>query len=272
MPPVENAGAEPEPGAGTEQGPSRRSVVAAGLGTVALSVTGLSLLGAGPAAAGPATAAGIPQAAALAAARRAGSWHRYVQAPAKRLVLPVRTVGTTGDVSHEDALLKRGGGVTVLRRPGPRPRPAGPRARARRLRPCTRATTATTASRAPMRRATPSTGTRTPSGTTTPGRLPRHPDDHRARRRDAGGLTLVSNSDGVPTAFTVETWQDDAWQNRRDRHGQQRGPARRPLRRAGLHHPGPDHGHRRPGHPARRVHPRQRGLAGAGGPRRRRRA
>ncbi|MDW6064212.1 discoidin domain-containing protein [Streptomyces sp. FXJ1.4098] len=26
------------------------------------------------------------------------------------------------------------------------------------------------------------------------------------------GLTVVSNSDGVPTAFTVETWQAGAWQ------------------------------------------------------------
>ncbi|MRT44308.1 hypothetical protein FGX00_00265, partial [Xylella fastidiosa subsp. multiplex] len=50
-------------------------------------------------------------------------WQRYVQGPASRTVRPVRVLGSTGDVRDPQALLKPGGGATVLRRPQPSPAP-----------------------------------------------------------------------------------------------------------------------------------------------------
>ncbi|MFG2657379.1 alpha-L-rhamnosidase C-terminal domain-containing protein [Streptomyces sp. NPDC048425] len=190
----------------TAQGPDRRAVLGAGVGGAVLAAAGLPLLGAGTAAAATpvqGSAAGqVPDAA----------WHRYVQAPSGRTVRPVRIVRSTGDVTRPDALLKPGGRVTVLRRPEP---PAPPR---------------------------------WPDGTTAEGSTTHagnNGGDGRPRTYDAqhtvdgdldtfwnddterafpdtltvtapaaltlSGLTVVSDTDGVPTDFTVDAWVDSDW-------------------------------------------------------------
>jgi hypothetical protein len=141
------------------------------------------------------------------------SWWRYVQAPPRRTVRPARVHASTGDVTHPDGLLAPGGRVTVLRRPRPPAPPAWPAG-----------TTATASS----------------------SHAPNNGDDGRPRSYDPGnaidgvadtfwnddtefaypdtltvtapqpvalaGVTVLSDADGVPADFTVETWDGAAWQ------------------------------------------------------------
>ncbi len=149
----------------TGQGSFRRTVLATA-GTVGL--TAVSLSAALPSAeALPVQEASTPVSEGL--SRRPGGWHRYVQGPSSRTVRPVRIVAASGDVTKPEALLEPGGARSVLRRPRPQRRRAGPTAPWPRPRRLTRATTATTGSRAPTTPPTRSTATRTPSGTTTRG-------------------------------------------------------------------------------------------------------
>jgi hypothetical protein len=182
-------------------GTPRRTVLRAGLGGAALAATGLGL-GAGPAAAHGGTP---PQG--------GGSWASYVQGPSSRTVRPAAVLRASGDVSRPDALLKPGGGTTVLRRKQPAAPP------------------------------------RWPDGTTaaaSSAHAPNNGDDGRPRTYDAAnaidgdtgtfwnddtiaaypdtltvtapaalqlpGITVLSNADGVPTTFTVETWDGSSWQ------------------------------------------------------------
>lgn len=195
--------------------PQRRTVLKAGLGGAAVAA-GLTVAAAGPAAArsgGPAdTAAGAVPAHGPGASHGARSWQSYVQGPSGRTVRPVRVQHSSGDVTRADALLKPGGPTTVLRRPQPVAPP------------------------------------RWPDGTTaaaSSSHAPNNGNDGRPRTYDAGnavdgdtdtfwnddtiaaypdvltittpapltlpGITLLSNPDGFPTDFTVETWDGSAW-------------------------------------------------------------
>jgi hypothetical protein len=188
-------------------GPNRRTVVAAGLGSVALSATGLSLLGAGPAAAADAAPSpgGSPG---------TDAWHRYVQAPASRTVRPVRTTGSAGDVTRPDALLEPGGPVTVLRRPQS---PAAPR--------WPEGTTAEASSAhagnngndgQPRTYVASNAVDGDPDTFWNDDTLAAYPDTLTITLPAAAtlpGLTLISNSDGVPVDFTVDTWQNGAWRS-----------------------------------------------------------
>ena len=193
----------PKPPHGIE----RRTVLFAGLGSAALATTGLTLGSAAPAAAS--TPAGTPGAAGPATA---GGWQSYVQGPATPTVRPTGIQKSVGDVTAPDALLKPGGGVTTLTRPEPTPPPRWPDG-----------TTATASS----------------------AHAPNNGNDGKPRTYDASnaidgntdtfwnddtidaypdvltittpsavtlpGITLLSNADGVPTDFTVDTWDGSAW-------------------------------------------------------------
>jgi hypothetical protein len=184
-------------------GPQRRTLLLAGLGGAAAAAAGLTLGSAGNAAA---------QEAAEAAKPAAGDWHRYVQGPSSRTVRPTRITRSAGNVDAPGNLLTRGGKPTVLTRPQPTAPPRWPDG-----------TTATASS----------------------SHAPNNGNDGQPRTYDAAnavdgntdtfwnddtigaypdvltittpgavtlpGITLLSNSDGVPSDFTVETWDGSAW-------------------------------------------------------------
>ncbi|MFG3363890.1 alpha-L-rhamnosidase C-terminal domain-containing protein [Streptomyces sp. NPDC048156] len=188
------------------QGPDRRAVLGAGVGGAVLAAAGLPLLGSGTAAA--ATPVQGPAAGPVADT----AWHRYVQAPSSRTVRPVRIVRSAGDVTRPDALLEPGGQVTVLRRPEP---PAPPR----------------------WPDGTTAEGSTTHAGNNGGDGQPRtydaqhavdgdldtfwnddtertFPDTLTVTAPDAltlSGLTVVSDTDGVPTDFSVDAWVDSDW-------------------------------------------------------------
>ncbi|GAA3736538.1 alpha-L-rhamnosidase C-terminal domain-containing protein [Streptomyces tremellae] len=180
-------------------GPARRTVLAAGAAGAA-----------GAVALGPldetATAANAPA--------PTPAWHRYVQGPASRAVRPVRVLAgsVTGDVRDPEALLTPGGRPAVLTRPRPAAPPAWP------------------------------PGTTAEASST---HAPNDGDDGNPRTYDAGnavdgdpdtfwnddtegagpdvltitlpaartlsGVTVLSDTDGVPTDFTVEALGPAGW-------------------------------------------------------------
>lgn len=202
----------PDRSAGAEPGvpaPQRRTVLKA-----ALAAAGVTVGAAGPAVAASAEPAEPTQPAGSAGAAHeaARSWQSYVQGPSSRTVRPAGIVRSSGDVTGADALLRPGGGTTVLKRPKPADPPRWPEG----------TTAAASSSHAPNNgndgrprtydasnaidgntdtfwnddtiAAYPDTLTVT---TTAPVTLP--------------GITLLSNPDGFPTDFTVETWDGAAW-------------------------------------------------------------
>ncbi|MEU7306187.1 alpha-L-rhamnosidase C-terminal domain-containing protein [Streptomyces sp. NPDC007206] len=191
-----------------DKGLPRRTVLATA-GTVGLTAVSFS--------------AGLPSAEALPAeepadpapasrSRRAGGWHRYVQGPSSRTVRPLRVVSSSGDVENPEALLKPGGATSVLRRPRPEAAPRWP------------------------------DGTTAEASSTHAGN---NGNDGQPRTYDAAnaidgnpdtfwnddtlgvfpdtltivtpqvtplrGITVISNSDGVPTDYTVDVWRDGDW-------------------------------------------------------------
>jgi hypothetical protein len=203
-----------------QPGPRRRTVIAAGAGAVALTV--------GPASAAPASAASTAGATrAVDAASAAGAataatpepprigtgWQRYVQGPASRTVRPEGVLASTGDVSHPKALLKPGGARTVLRRPQPTPAPRWPEG--------TTAEASTTHAGNNGNDGRPRTYDAAnaidgdPDTFWNDDTIAAFPDVltvTMTEARQMSGITVVSNSDGVPTAFTVDVWTDGAWQ------------------------------------------------------------
>ncbi|MGY0021772.1 alpha-L-rhamnosidase-related protein [Streptomyces sp. YJ-C3] len=191
-------------------GPARRTVLAAGAGAVALSAAGL-------ASAQSATAAGTSGGTApLAGAKppRGGTgWQRYVQAPSSRTVRPVRLLASQGDVTRPEALLKPGGPATVLRRPEPAPAPRWPEG-----------TTAEASSTHPGNNGSdgqPRTYDASHAvdgdpdtfwNDDTQGAFPDVLTVTLPAERELSGITVISNSDGFPTDFTVDVWHDGAWQ------------------------------------------------------------
>lgn len=172
----------------------------------------LGLAAVPPAAAAPGTdSAAAAVATATAISRHGPSWARYVVAPTSRDVRPVRVVAHTGDVTAPDALLT--GGTTTLRRDPPPPRPAWP--------------AGTTAS-ASSEHAGNGGNDGTPRTYVAANAIDGDPttfwnDDTAAAYPDVltitspapqrlDGITLASNSDGVPQDYTVDTWDGSAWQ------------------------------------------------------------
>ncbi|MGY6023527.1 alpha-L-rhamnosidase-related protein [Streptomyces spinosirectus] len=190
-----------------QPGPRRRTVIAAGAGAVALTV--------GPAGTAPVVAApgaGASTAGTPGPPRIGTGWQRYVQGPASRTVRPERVLGSTGDVSAPEALLKPGGARTVLRRPRPTPAPRWPEG--------TTAEASTTHAGNNGNDGRPRTYDATnaidgdPDTFWNDDTLAAFPDVltiTMAGARQMSGITVVSNSDGVPTAFTAEVWADGAW-------------------------------------------------------------
>ncbi|MET9496213.1 alpha-L-rhamnosidase C-terminal domain-containing protein [Streptomyces sp. NPDC006552] len=189
-------------------GPARRAVLAAGAGAAALTAAGAR-------SAQPASAAAAPRPATPSAAappRPGSGWQRYVQAPSSRTVRPVRTVTSRGDVTRPEALLKAGGPVTVLRRQRPAPAPRWPEG---------------TTAEASSTHAGNSGGDGQPRtydashavdgdpdtfwNDDTQGAFPDTLTVTLPAERELSGITVLSNSDGVPTDFTVDVWHDAAW-------------------------------------------------------------
>ena len=185
-------------------GPQRRSLLKAGLGGAALAAAGLTFEAAGPA------AAGVPGA----DARHANdSWRAYVKGPTSRTVRPTGIQRTVGRVTGPDALLRPGGGVTVLTRAQPTPPPSWPDG----------TTAAASSAHAPNNGndGQPRTydASNTIDGNTdtfwNDDTINEYPDVltiTTAAPLSLPGITLLSNTDGVPSDFTVETWDGSAWQ------------------------------------------------------------
>ena len=185
--------------------PRRRTVLNSGL--AAMAVAGFHSLGAGTAvASGTAGPTGATEGA-------AGDWQSYVVGPRKREVAPARVLSTTGDVKNPDALLKPGGAVTVLTRPQPPTPPAWPAG-----------STATASSFHDPNNGNDGTYTTYDPSNAIDGNPTTFWNDANPATYPAvltitadsavtlPGVTLLSNSDGVPVDFTLETWDGSAWQ------------------------------------------------------------
>jgi hypothetical protein len=138
------------------------------------------------------------------------SWAKYVVAPSSRDVKPVRVLATTGDVTNPDGAL--GDGVATLSRPQPPARPSWPAG-----------TTATASSYH-----APNNGNDGQPRTYVPGNaidgntdtfwnddtIGAYPDILTITAPAAltlPGITVLSNSDGVPQDYTVEVWDGSQW-------------------------------------------------------------
>ncbi|MFJ5220837.1 alpha-L-rhamnosidase C-terminal domain-containing protein [Streptomyces sp. NPDC088354] len=201
------------PRRGTPQpsGPQRRAVLQAGIGGAALAATGLTFASAAPAAARDAGTGGAGRAAPSGPAAP-HSWHQYVQAPAERTVRPVRVLRTTGDVTEPEALLRPHGRPAVFKRPEPTAPPRWPDG----------TTAAASSAHAPNsgNDGNPRTYDATNAVDGNPDTF--WNDDTIAAYPDVltittpspvtlSGITVLSNPDGVPSAFTVETWDGSVW-------------------------------------------------------------
>lgn len=139
------------------------------------------------------------------------SWQRYVVAPATRNVQPVRVLATAGDVTHPEGAL--GHGVARLKRFTPPAPPTWP--------------TGTTATASSFH--APNSGDNGQPRTYDPGNAidgntdTFWNDDTIAAYPDwliitapqpvtLPGITVLSNSDGVPQDYTVDTWDGTTWQ------------------------------------------------------------
>ncbi|WP_328540264.1 alpha-L-rhamnosidase-related protein [Streptomyces sp. NBC_00344] len=186
-------------------GPQRRAVIGAGIGGAASVIAGLPVI-AGTAAAADSASLAAPSGAGEAA------WHRYVLGPSGRTVRPVRIVRSEGDVTRPEALLTPGGEVTVLRRVPPPPAPRWPEG-------------------------TTATGSSTHAGNNGSDGRPRtyaaqncldgdlstfwnddtegvFPDTLTitlSGELELSGVTLVSDTDGVPADFAVDVWTGSGW-------------------------------------------------------------
>ena len=139
------------------------------------------------------------------------SWAKYVVAPSSRHVQPVRVIATTGDVKRAAGVL--GHGVATLSRSAPAPRPTWPAG-----------TTATASSfhdgnngndgkpRTYLPGNAIDGNTDTFWNDDTFGAYPDVLTIATPAQVALPGITLLSNTDGVPQDFTVDTWDGSAWQ------------------------------------------------------------
>jgi hypothetical protein len=139
------------------------------------------------------------------------SWARYVVAPASRDVRPVGIVATTGAVSNPRGVL--GEGTTTLSRPQPAPRPswpAGTTADASSYHAANNGNDGRPRSYVPTNTIDGNTDTFWNDDT-----IGAYPDVLTITAPSAQtlpGITVLSNSDGVPQDFTVDSWDGSAWQ------------------------------------------------------------
>ncbi|WP_392668334.1 alpha-L-rhamnosidase C-terminal domain-containing protein [Streptomyces sp. LN785] len=187
----------------TAQGPNRRRVLEVGVGGAVLAATGLPLAAAGPAAAEAAKPGRLPA---------AGAWHRYVQGPSGRTVRPVRIVRSDGDVSRPEALLTPGGRTTVLRRAQPSAAPRWPEG-----------TIAEASSTHAGNNGNDGRPRTYEAANALDGDLGTFWNDDTERafpdtltvttpeEGELSGVTVVSDTDGVPSDFTVEVRTGSAW-------------------------------------------------------------
>ncbi len=135
-----------------------------------------------------------------------------MQGPSSRTVRPVRIVTTTGDVKNADGLLKPGGARSVLRRPQPAAAPAWP---------------AGTTAEASSAHAGNNGNDGQPRTYDASNAIDGNPDTFwnddtlgvfpdvltitAPQVTTLQGITVISNSDGVPTDYTVDVWTDGAW-------------------------------------------------------------
>ncbi|MDT4911195.1 MAG: hypothetical protein QOC66_323 [Pseudonocardiales bacterium] len=139
------------------------------------------------------------------------SWAKYVVAPSSRDVRPVRVIASSGDVTNPNGLL--GTGTTSLSRPQPPARPTWP--------------SGTTAGASSFHAG--NSGNDGKPRTYVPGNavdgntdtfwnddtFGAYPDVltiSTPAAQSLDGITVLSNSDGVPQDFTVDTWDGAAWQ------------------------------------------------------------
>lgn len=139
------------------------------------------------------------------------SWARYVVAPSSRDVQPVRVIATTGDVTNPDGTLGHGT-ATTLSRPQPPAPPSWPSG-----------TSATASSyHAPNNGDNGQPRTYVPQnaidGNTdtfwndaTPATYPAVLTVTAPQPVTLPGITVLSNSDGVPVDYTVATWDGTNW-------------------------------------------------------------
>jgi hypothetical protein len=137
-------------------------------------------------------------------------WKQYVQAPSSRSVQPVAVVTTTGNVTHPSGAL--GKGTAVLTRPAPAAKPAWPAG-----------TTATASSYHDGNQGNDGKPRTYVPGNAVDGNTDTFWNDANAATYPAWlqitsptpvtlpGITVLSNSDGVPQDFTVQTWDGSAW-------------------------------------------------------------
>lgn len=144
------------------------------------------------------------------AAKLSPSWSKYVVAPSSRDVHPVRVVSSTGDVTNPAGTL--GSGVATLSRPQPAARPTWP----------TGTSAAASSFHAPNngndgRPRTYGPQNAIDNDTDTfwnDDTIAAYPDVLTITEpgaRSLTGITVLSNGDGVPQDFTVETWDGSAW-------------------------------------------------------------
>jgi hypothetical protein len=141
------------------------------------------------------------------------SWQKYVQAPSSRNVRPVAVVSTTGEVTHPQGVL--GKGTATLERPAPAPKPKWPAD-----------TTATASSYHDGNNGNDGKPRTYVPGNAVDGDTNTFWNDANAATYPAWleitspspvalpGITVLSNADGVPQDFTVETWDGSAWTTR----------------------------------------------------------
>jgi hypothetical protein len=153
--------------------------------------------------------------AAPAAAARPGapaSWARYVVAPASRHVQPVRVLATTGAVSNPAGALGRG--VSTLTREAPAPRPTwapGTTAAASSFHDGNNGNDGRPRTYVPGNAIDGDTDTFWNDDTF--GAYPDVLTITVPAATSLDGITVLSNSDGVPQDFTVDTWDGSAWQS-----------------------------------------------------------
>ncbi|MFD9004580.1 alpha-L-rhamnosidase C-terminal domain-containing protein [Streptomyces sp. NPDC059582] len=187
-------------------GPRRRTVLAAAAGAAVLSATGLPQADAASTGGGPGGGGVAP--------RPGTGWQHYVQAPASRTVRPLRVLASRGDVSRPEALLEPGGARTVLRRPQPVPAPRWPEGTVAEASSAHAGNNGNDGQPRTYDAANAVDGD--PDTFWNDDTLGAFPDTLTITlpaARELSGITLVSNSDGVPTDFTVDVWRDGGWQS-----------------------------------------------------------
>lgn len=182
--------------------PARRTVLADGVSTAALTAVELPVTA--PSAAAADAGPGLP-----ASAQAHTKWQRYVQGLSSRTVRPVDVIASTGDVRAPEALLRPGAAATVLSRPRPEAAPRWPDG-----------TRAEASSAHPDNTGNGGNPRTYDAGNAVDGdpdtfwnddTIAAYPDTLTITLPSVQaipGITVVSNSDGVPTDFNVETWQD----------------------------------------------------------------